>query len=136
MARRRKPLPSAPAPWKAEEFLNALRGMGPVSIAGYTHAGLGIYLGGASWSLIHLGSGHRVCRLKGTLERAALLGCEVAALTDWTFLGLDGWRNTDPDLKDKLTAWAATHPREVEFMTSGRAEGDDAMANEIARARA
>lgn len=29
---------------------------------------------------------------------------QIVGLTDWTFDGLDGWKNTDPDLMQKLGA--------------------------------
>ena len=61
--------------WEPDTFELAYHS-GPYRVAGYTYRGLGLYMIAEAslkgrrpprWSLIHLGSGHRVCILKGTV---------------------------------------------------------------------
>lgn len=82
------------------------------------------------WALTHLGSGHQLCRIKGTVATVFPIASEIAESGDWSFDGLDGWRNQFPDAKEKLEAVAAKHPKLVVF-TTGR--GRDLMSAEIAR---
>ena len=86
-------------------------------VSGYTLAGLGLHRDGAAggtktrWTLTHLGSGGAVLRPVGTLAAVMPFATEIARCCDWTqFDTLGGWRQTDPDLFDKVSAILDAHP--------------------------
>lgn len=57
-----------------------------------------------AWGMYHCGSGHRICIIEAHEAEAFKIGDQVVALTDWNFDGLEGWKNTDPDLMKRFSA--------------------------------
>lgn len=86
-----------------------------------------------AWTMTHCGSGHRVCIIEAHDGFAFKIADRVLALTDWTFDGLEGWKNTDPELMDKFATLAASLGKSVHC---GGACGSHELACEIAIARA
>lgn len=127
--------------WTPSQFLRAVIPTGPESVSGYVYKGLGIWFVGTSrrpeWSLIHLNSGHEVCRIKGRVAVTFPVASEIAECTEWDFEGLDGWRNRDPKLGAKVRAIQTNHKRLVNIarVDSRHSESDD-IARQIAMARA
>lgn len=129
--------------WSPAEILIASAPGMVGSRQGYVWRGLGIHMvHGASpkghrppvWLLTHLGSGHAVCRITGHVAKAFPIASEIADLTDWSFDGVNGWRNTDPDLAAKFRNLIARYPKNVS-VGSGLANDHD-TARLIAMARA
>ena len=90
--------------WRARAFPVASK-WGPLVREGRTYRGLGLYADDpGSWCLVHLASGHALCWLKGCELQVIALAARVAEVGDWTFVGLDGWRNCDPGLMDRAVA--------------------------------
>lgn len=112
-------------------------------VAGYTCRGLGIHvvIQGSpkgrrppTWSLTHLGSGHVVVRIAGKVAEAFLIASEIAECSEWdAFDGLDGWRNTDPGLPDKVREIMTRYPKAV---SRGGGWHSHEAARAIATARA
>jgi hypothetical protein len=113
---------------------------GPTS--GRVYRGLGLYraLKGSPkgrrpprWSVVHLGSGHRVCMIDAHEHDAVVIATRIAECADWDWDGLDGWRNREPQIMDKL--WAATkqYAKSIRFGGGGQSESE---ARRIAIARA
>lgn len=105
--------------------------------AGYVFRGLGIYqMRRASpkgrrpptYALIHLNTGHRICNITAPMRDAFEMAHDIAQLGDWTFDGLDGWKNMDPELPDKVHAYMAQHPKAMSRSGSGTSSKDAAMA--------
>jgi hypothetical protein len=59
------------------------------------------------WHLIHINTGHAVCVINAHQPEIWAIADRFVALTDWDFCGLDGWKNADPDLLEKVRALAA-----------------------------
>jgi hypothetical protein len=99
--------------------------------AGYTYRGLGLYLlqrgspkgrRPPKWCLVHLGSGHTVCYINGHVKDGFPLASEIAECGDWTFDGLTGWRNVDPEIPAKFHAIREAHPKAIELSNGGSSE--------------
>lgn len=121
-------LPERPAgfdQWTPATFA-VVEAHGTVDQTGWTSGGLGLFRVFAHnaryrrkdgtrrlwtcWAVVHLNSGHSVRWIKDEpTERVFALATEIAAMSDWDFEGLDGWRNRDPDLPDRLAAWHRGH---------------------------
>ncbi len=70
---------------------------------GFKYRGLGLHsMMKPLWGLYHLGSGHLVCWLVAGDNEACQIATEIAESGDWTFDGLDGWKNQFPDSEKKL----------------------------------
>lgn len=128
--------------WKSEDFLIAAPG-GPSSRHGFVYRGLGVHkIIGASprgrrpplWSVTHLGSGHRVGNIHAHIVRAFDIATMVAECVEWDWNGLDGYRNIEPDLAQKLRDFVNQFGKEF-ALTSGSGY-DKESALEIAMARA
>lgn len=116
---------------------------GPYRVAGYVYNGLGLHQAiGASpkgkrpptWTLTHLGSGHRVASIKGTVADAFPVATEIAEAGDWTFDGLYGWRNQFPDAFERVKEIIARHAKRAKLGARGGA--CEEVAQQIALARA
>lgn len=113
-------VPQPTAPWRPARFKIG----GPViyEVAGWELNGLGLDLRtcwrgrhvrkdgtrlvSTTWMTTHLNTGHSVRVFRGEpCELVFRAATDLALLADWTFQGLEGWRNTDPDIQDKLEAW-------------------------------
>ena len=117
-------------------------GARPLAVDGVTRAGLGLRLvvpaspkgrRPAIWSLTHLNSGHRIATLHGDAAAVRQVADAVAELGDWTFGGLDGWRNVDPELPARLGQLVERFPKVLRF---GGPERDRDQATAITLARA
>lgn len=125
--------------WEASEFLIA-GSAGVHSVAGYTYKGLGMHIAVEAspkgrrppvWCLTHLGSGHGICRIPGNVTTAFPIASEIAEIGDWSFDGLTGWLNRDPDLLVKSLAIIEKNKCQRGYRTA-----NDTMARLIAVARA
>jgi len=102
--------------WTPAEFWVAI-GDGPKQVRGYTLAGLGLHRArrewGESktrWALTHLGSGGKIIGLNGTLATVMPIANEIACCGDWTLFDMvDGWKQTDPGLQDRVAAILTSH---------------------------
>lgn len=123
--------------WEPADFLIA-RAVEPVTRAGYIYRGLGLHIAvraspkgrrPPTWSLIHLGSGHRICMITGMVAKAFPVATEIAECSDWeAFDSIDGWLNTDPGIAEKVRQIVARHPN------AGRGPGGDSADANAARA--
>lgn len=106
---------------------------------GYVTSGLGMWRAMIErhvfWSLVHLGSGHRVILITAPEPEAFTIADRFVALSDWDFDGLDGWRNRDPLLGDKLTDLAVELRRRNQVVWGSRGHDVEA-AQRIAETRA
>lgn len=111
-------------------------------VEGYVYRGLGLTIAikgspkgrrPPRWTLTHLGSGHAVCNLTGHVKDAFPIATEIAECGDWSFDGLYGWKNIDPELADKFRAIQAKHAKQVH---RGQGGCDEASAVAVATARA
>lgn len=126
--RRKREHPTLPpgfACWQPASYLIATPA-GPQEAEGFTYRGIGLHLVWSMkgrrprkdgtrktherWSVTHVNTGHLI-RVFVDLPRDQMLraATALAELTEWDFDGLDGWKNRDPDLPDKLQAWHAEH---------------------------
>ena len=112
------------------------------SVDGYVYRDLGLYmaLNGSPkgrrpprWILLHLGSGHSVCWIKGHVKDAFPIATEIAECGDWSFDGLEGWRNVDRELPEKFNAIQRKYPELVDRGAGNQSE-ESARAIAIARA--
>lgn len=129
--------------WKSETFSRAVRGFGPVTVSGYTHKGLGLFMAiraspkgrrPPTWHLIHLNSGHSVASIKGFVAEAFPVAYEIAECADWDFSSLDGWRNQQPDLPGLVNAIIKRHAKRAEIKAGGGSDAE--VAAQILMARA
>lgn len=131
-------------PWKPGTFDIALFS-GIETKYGYIWRDLGLHLeseilpspkkrrkGRKSWALTHLNSGHRICDLIGEVKDIFPLASEIAELTDWSFTGLDGWKNIDPELGDKLDSFIKKNNAKIK--RSG-IHSNEKLAREVAVSR-
>lgn len=64
-----------------------------------------------TWSLIRLNFVRRVFWIEAQLQDALAIAEGVVTLGDWSSGGIDGWRNVDPDLPQKVKALASADAR-------------------------
>ena len=111
-------------------------------VAGYAHLGLGIHMiikGSPKgrrpplWSLRHLGSGHTVCMIEGKVAVAFAIASEIAECGDWSFDGLKGYVNVDPEIPEKFRTIYAKYPKAIR-RGSGPQNENSARAIAVARA--
>lgn len=126
--------------WPAANFSIAMP-QGPVSRSGYAWRGLGLFMISSGspkgkrkpkWSLTHLGSGHAIAFIDGDVREAFPVASEIALAGDWTFDGLEGWRNQFPDAPQRVAEIVARH-RNVTKSGSGHRNED--VARQVAAAR-
>ncbi len=134
--------------WETATFDIAYAGDLIIVVRGYQYRGLGIDLRSTSkaryirkdgtrliryrWVVSHLNSGHLVRGLECAPTQAFDLASELAKMSDWTFDGLDGWKNLDPELPKKMAAWHARHRLVARQYGGGLHEG---VAREIGARR-
>jgi hypothetical protein len=128
--------------WRKGTFLAAQVG-GATEQAGFLYRGMAMWkLFNASpkgrrppwWSLTHCGTGHRVCVIKAHMVEAFDIATEIAECGEWDFDSLNGWRDRDPELMDKVRAVLARHGDKCARGTGQ--EGNEDVAREVAMARA
>lgn len=126
--------------WKPDRFKIATRTKGVGDVAGYTYKGLGMrcHMRGSPkgrrppwWNLTHLNSGHKVVSLHLHDAHAFDVATQIADLSDWDFETLDGWKNRDPALRDKVASLLST----IGHVKLGGPDHDEKAAREIALSR-
>lgn len=129
--------------WRPETFEVALPG-GPTRKAGYVYRGLGIWQEmqpspkgrrPAQWSLTHLGSGHKVCSIKGDVRTAFPVATEIAESGDWDFLSLEGWKDRFPNVHEVIGEILSRHPKIAVRGGGPRHDRSHAYAQQIASNR-
>lgn len=121
--------------WQRERYTIAvaMQGHGFTDhVDGATYRGLGLSGGVNWWTVTHLGSGHIVTMLNCDKRTAFQLATELAERFDWSFGGLQGWKNLDPDLDKKVALWFAAH-RGVARKATGSSNSE--VASRIAVSR-
>ena len=91
---------------------------GPYKVEAYVHRGLALrHHGWATprsqtlWSLVHIGSGATVVLMRGSVTTVMPVGFAIAECGDWTLFDLPtGWRQTDPELFDRVGVILIAHP--------------------------
>ena len=125
----RRYVPEGPAPgppWQPAEF-DVAGGLGTIDrVRGWEYRGLGLFLISQlkaryrrkdgtrklyqTWSATHLNTGHAVCTFRDLPFQTMLAAAtDLAEMADWSFDGLEGWRNVEPEMGDKLAAWHSRH---------------------------
>lgn len=98
--------------WEPRDFLIATAA-GPYEVYGYTYRGIGLHIAKrglvATWSITHLGSGHCIGHVTGKVAKVFPIATEIAEVGDWDFDGLEGYRNSDPQIKERAAAIIAKH---------------------------
>jgi hypothetical protein len=145
----RPPLPRGFDCWKPDRYEIAAPVGGVELVDGLSYRGLGLHLNSAtkakyvrkdgtrrvywSWAVTHLNTGHMVRGFYDVpIADVFAAATDLAMITDWTFDGLQGWRNTDPEVPDKLQAW---HKRHQLGARQGGMGGNDDIAREIGMKR-
>lgn len=144
------PLPPGFLKWQRGRFSIA-SGLGIMPVRGIMCGGLGLALISATkarhkrkdgtrkvwltWTLAHLNTGHAIAHFYDIdLDRLMPVVAEIEGLGDWDFAGLEGWRNSEPELKDRYQNWRATRAPKQLFVGSGNRDEASAIAIGIARA--
>lgn len=121
--------------WQAGSFDIASH-FGPRRVAGYTYRALGLYMMWAGspkgrrppmWGLYHLGSGHVIVNLEGTVATAFPIATEIAEAGDWDFLSMEGWKDRFPDAPEKTAEIAAKYPKIAKRFGGGHSNREVAM---------
>lgn len=129
--------------WEPADFLvaDSWSNIGYHKVAGYSYRGLGIHMIRSpkgrrppTWSLCHLGSGHTVCLIDGRVAVAFAIASEIAECGDWSFDGLKGWINVDPEIPEKCKVIMAKYPKATRRATGGNHSENSARAIALARA--
>lgn len=127
--------------WAPSTFLIA-HAAGPFDVTGYVYRGLGLHMAVKAspkgrrppkWALTHLGSGHRLVFITGAVADAFPVATEIAECGDWSFDGLYGWKNMDPELPAKFRAIVAKHPNATE--REGARNANEEAARKVVEAR-
>src|SRR5271154_5226172 len=100
--------------WVQEIFLRAENGRTtPVNTNGHVYRGVGLFERKPNiWDLFHLGTGHLIFKnIYGKRGDVFSIATEIAEMTDWSFDGIGGWKNTDPELPEKMAGIMKRHRR-------------------------
>lgn len=117
---------------------------GPSMVAGYVYRGLGMWIAiqgspkgkrPPTWSLQHLGSGHRLCLIDGTVAKAFPVATEIAQAGEWDFLSLEGWKDRFPDAPERLREILARHKNTSGVGVAAHTDRGLAIAQQIAANR-
>lgn len=105
--------------WQPDTFLLAVdQPPHTKRVEGYVYRGLGIHQssGGSpkgrrkpEWVVTHLGSGCSIASIAGDVATAFPVATKIAECGDWDFIGIDGWRNRDPEIGSKVRAILDAH---------------------------
>jgi hypothetical protein len=96
---------------------------------GYICDNVGMYKTENSWFMVHISSGHVIFKFFNDQTRAFYLAEKLMKDTDWTFDGVDGWRNRDPELLNKLQTFYSRHFLDID--TQIQQERNPEMAKEV-----
>jgi hypothetical protein len=104
--------------WRRDKFLIALPEK-PERLLGWTYRGLGLdQRGRTEWVVTHLGTGYRICKIKGPRFMAFQIATEIAECGEWDFIGISGHLNRDPELRKKAGTILAAYCETVEWKKS------------------
>lgn len=112
-------------------------------VNGWTYRGIGIRLTfraspkgrrPSRYVLTHLGSGHRVFLINVKESKAFEIATDLAECVEWDWGGLDGYKNIEPNIKQKLRDTVVRWPGLVEFSSGNGSSSESAHA--IAEMRA
>ncbi|WP_068093385.1 hypothetical protein [Novosphingobium rosa] len=126
--------------WCAETFEVALPS-GPTPKAGYVYRSLGLWQEirpspkgrrPAQWSLTHLGTGHKVCSIRGDVATAFPVATEIAEAGNWDFLSLEGWKDRFPDVYEVVGEILSRHAKIAARNGGPRNPHSHAVAQQIA----
>ena len=127
--------------WDPGDFLVA-QSYGPAKRSGYVYRGLVMYRLSqlprkrkSLWSLVHLNTGHEVCKLWGGVKTALKVATEIAECGDWDFVGLRGYENYDPAILHRMEAIVNRHPT-IASHRDKTVPANEAVARQIAMERA
>ena len=104
--------------WQPRDFLIGDIHTTVRRVVGYARGGLGLDMRfnaspkgrrPPAWALSHLATGHRIVMIEAHQAEAMEIADQFVALTDWDFIGLDGWRNRDPELAQKVRDLTKRH---------------------------
>ncbi len=109
---------------------------GPEKKDGWEYKGLGLFKVGRKYSLTHLGTGMRAALLPAPIAEAKRIGAIIAECADWDWSGPDGYKNVEPDIREKLRVCLDALGIERPMSTNATREDKRAAAQEIARLRA
>lgn len=119
--------------WEKAQFPTSLRDR-IQEVFGWVdrRAGVGLYINQMDeWWFVHLNTGHGVCKMVGTLLQVLPLATELKEVTDWTFDGVTGWKNRDPDLPRKIGEIWARNPMRMPDDIPGEHLRDERHARAI-----
>ena len=85
------------------------------------------------WSLTHCGTGHALVIIVAHTDEAFKIATEIAECGDWDWSGQNGYRNVDPEVRNKFAAIVARLGKKIR---RGGGGFDDRAAAEVALARA
>lgn len=128
--------------WPASTFQIASR-FGLQNKRGYTYRGLGLFMvmDGSpkgkrkpKWSLTHLGTGHCVAEILGSVVEVMPPATDLACAGDWTFDGLNGYENQFPDIAERMREWLVKYPNTSKGGGGGAGKSEE-QAREIAMVR-
>lgn len=80
------------------------------------------------WSLTHLNTGHTVAHICAWEDRAFEIATEIYELIDWSFAGLHGWKNVEPQLPDMMQSIKAKYKKGVVDIRGGGGSEERARA--------
>jgi hypothetical protein len=128
--------------WMPGTFLIAEFGGGVSKGRGLLYRGLAIRMSmkgspkgrrPPTWTLYHVGSGHVVCNVEAPAETAMLIATEVAEVGDWSFEGLLGYVNVDPEIRERTLDVLSRYPKAIK---RGGGCPNETAARAVAMARA
>jgi hypothetical protein len=103
----------ADAKWVMGSYMEA-RKSGLCEVRGYLYRGLGVRMihpraslqgyPTARWCLTHVNTAHSVAFINAEADRAMEIATAVAEAGDWSFSGLKGYENMDPNLIARCVA--------------------------------
>ncbi len=127
--------------WEPARFAIATPN-GAQIVGGHIYRGLGMYQTlpaspkgrrPPTWCLMHLASGHAIVDIKKHNDSAFDTAAQIAEMADWSFIAPDGWRNSDPDLINRIKALLVFDPGLSRF---GGTDINYEIARTIAESRA
>lgn len=91
--------------WEKTSLRMSMMG-GVEKIEGLVCDGLGlVWRSPDRWAVIHLGSGHSLCLIRGNEAAVMKLGSELLALGSWEWEGFDGYKNREPEIMQRFDTW-------------------------------
>jgi hypothetical protein len=127
--------------WVSGQYMEAAPG-GPQAVRGLTYRGLGFRMlqppssrenrPMPRWGLTHIGTGHNVAYINAIAIHAFSIATAVALSGDWSFSGINGFENSDPELVDRLVALRDLYGPSVLDIGDDQNQADEEQAREIA----